>query len=351
MLNSKEQVLYYFLYHDIRLNVYDKKFLTNLENLIKSTKRVTTNQKKLFEKIIEKYRKQLSKKNLDSKLLVSLPWSTPIVESDLKYTNAQVSIENDKLYLRTPFNRNFISFFRDYPDNTFTWVREKKSYVSNINSHSFKILVKTLPKYFSNVTYNKPAQEYMDNLNKFYAKIWEPTLVKVHNFYIIAAINVSLYESTKNLILDNRAKNLFELSQFGVKVDQSIIKNNAKKVFAATQRPSIDIKHFSRCVKWLKEFGINVAYLGKSISGVQSLGELLASKANYTSKLYSRIEIPLSRYNIQCVKNGNYFFDKQHYCPSVAIQTIRNIKPIYYKNNKPICKYITVLNSQEIEVI
>lgn len=349
MLNTKEQVLYYFLYHDIRLNVYDKKFLLNLENIIKNQKKVTTNQKKLFEKLILKYTKQFFKKGFDTASLIKLEWKTPIVESDANLINAQVSVDNDKLILRTPFNRNFISWLRSGSDNMFNWVREKKCYMSDLNSHSLKFLHNNLPKFFSEIKYDDITLAMLNELNNYVADIWNPTLKKVHNYYVIAAVNEFVFEATKNINLDDRAKTLFELSLHGVNVHDRILKNSLKKKFAANPRPSIDIKHINSIAKWLKEFGIEQVYFGKDISSIVALGELPYLK-NFKNIDHIKIEKSLEKYKITRVKKEKYFTSDN--CPgrSIIIQNMSSSKVSYYKSNKLVCKYITVLNSQEINI-
>lgn len=349
MLNTKEQVLYYFLYHDIRLNVYDKKFLLNLENIIKNQKKVTTNQKKLFEKLILKYTKQFFKKGFDSASLVQLPWKTPIVESDAHYTNAQVSAEQGKLILRTPFNRNFISWLRSGTVDVFNWTREKKCYISDLNSYSLKFLYHNLPKFFTEIKYDETTQSILNELNSYSADIWDPTLVKVHDYYIIGAVNKFVDEATKNIKLNDRAKTLFDLSLHGVKAHDRILKNSLKKKFAVNPRPSIDIKHVDSIAKWLREFGIQNVYFNKDISSVVALGELLDLK-NVKSSDTIQIEKALAKYKIIRIKNEKFFSSDNSKGLCVIIKTFSAIKPSYYKNTKPVCKYITVLNSQEINI-
>jgi hypothetical protein len=57
-------------------------------------------------------REQLTKNGYVKEELKSLPWKTLIVESTSEYTGALVSMIDDLLTIRVPFNKQFISQFR-----------------------------------------------------------------------------------------------------------------------------------------------------------------------------------------------------------------------------------------------
>ena len=64
----------FFLNGRVSLSQYDYKFMANLQGLIQNENRVTTNQAKLFDRLVEKYTKQLTKHGFTvSELVVVQP--------------------------------------------------------------------------------------------------------------------------------------------------------------------------------------------------------------------------------------------------------------------------------------
>ncbi len=104
--------LIYFMIKNLRLSRYDSRFLENLEKMIVTTKRVTSNQVELVTKLIEKYQRQLIKQGLFTDVLLNLPWTTTIVTTTEEYTSAHIGTLDDNIILKTPFNRAFINEFR-----------------------------------------------------------------------------------------------------------------------------------------------------------------------------------------------------------------------------------------------
>ena len=82
---TKEQLVYY-LCHNISLGTYDQRFLDNILRLnITANKPLTTNQSSLFDKIVERYSRQLAKQEIASADMKLLPWILqPIDSSDRK---------------------------------------------------------------------------------------------------------------------------------------------------------------------------------------------------------------------------------------------------------------------------
>ena len=112
-MKNKEQLLYFFLQGKISLSQYDYKFMANLLGMIQNKDRVTTNQAELFDHLISKYKKQLTKNGYDKDTLKVLPWKTMLVESTPEYTGATVYMLNDDIIISVPFNKGFISAFRN----------------------------------------------------------------------------------------------------------------------------------------------------------------------------------------------------------------------------------------------
>jgi hypothetical protein len=150
-MTNKEQLLYFFLQGKISLSQYDYKFMANLQTIIQNNARVTSNQADLFDKLISKYKKQLVRQGLVKEELKELPWKTMIVESTSEYTGAVVSLRDNELNIRVPFNKSFISEFRNVPNNAFEWDKETKSYSATFGTTALKVAHSVLPKFFSTV--------------------------------------------------------------------------------------------------------------------------------------------------------------------------------------------------------
>lgn len=350
MLNTKEQVLFYFLTDKIRLNIYDKQFCNNLQEIILSNNKITSNQKNLFDKLILKYKKQLSKQNLNAYLLLELSWKTSIIESDPNYLVARVFIKDNWLIFRVPFNKNFISEFKTIKDNPFEWDRKNKFYISTLSTHALKLIHNTLPKYFDDIKYDISIQKILNNLSTLENSIWEPTLVKINNFYLIAPINESLYNVTKHINLNEEVDTLFTLSQYGIKVEDKIVKDDHKKLFASNTHPTIDLQYFEQCAKWLKELNVEVVSFGRGMNGLESLGDLINKKFGKKNNIYNSIEKILKKYNLKVIKNKEKFYLSSYIGNTVVIQTYSSLITIYHDKNKKVSKYITLTNSMEINV-
>jgi len=348
MLKTKEQLLTYFTNH-ISLSTYDQKFINNLEYLIFKNQQVTTNQKNLFEKLISKYSKQFAKYNLDSNILLELPWLTKIVESSTKYTGAQVSMVRGELILKVPFNKKFISDLRDLENNTFEWNRNNKNYVSPFNTMGLKAIVKLLPKHFNHITYDSNVGKLISEVEKFNADIWNPTLVFVNGYYIIGAINSGIYNNVKDIELNDDTKTLFKLSQLSITIDKSIVSNDPKKIFASNPIAEIDSEDLTTVVSWLKELEVRKVYYGRGLNYHQSisLGELL--RKENTTKILGTVKDNLKKLNIKYGGSGSFFSDPENEI-CVMIQTLSRVDSLFYHAGKRISKYIILRDSTPIDI-
>ena len=60
---SKEHIIYFMVTSAINLSHYDFKFISNMQSLSHDKKQITSNQEELFNKLIDKYKKQLKQHN------------------------------------------------------------------------------------------------------------------------------------------------------------------------------------------------------------------------------------------------------------------------------------------------
>lgn len=265
-MTSKEQLLYFFLQGKISLSQYDYKFMANLQTMIQNNMRVTSNQAALFEKLIAKYNKQLVKHGFDTSDLAVLPWKTIIVESTEEYTGASVSLVDEEIIVKVPFNKNFINVFRTkIPNNPFSWNKELKLYSASFGTVALKITDTFLHSHFPSVRYCAELQQVLTDIKRYEAPIWNPTLVKVNDRYIVGACNQPLGELIANTDMVIDMKTLFMLSTLGISVDPAVYQEDPLLEFAASRIYSADITQLETVISWIKSIGCDTVVIGRGL--------------------------------------------------------------------------------------
>lgn len=264
-MTNKEQLLYFFLSGKISLSQYDYKFMANLQTMIQNQNRVTSNQADLFDKLISKYKKQLSKLGFDKEELKTLPWKTMVVESTSEYTGAIVTLDDDVISVRVPFNKSFISEFRNVKSNPFVWSKDAKKYTASFSTVALKIAHTVLPDFFSTVRYDDTLQNILDDLKQYDATVWNPTLRKVHDSYIVGAANPIIAELINDVPLTLDPKTLFKLSLLHVQVDPELYKNDSKLEFAANATYEAEYIDIETVLGWMKNIGCENVVIGRGL--------------------------------------------------------------------------------------
>jgi len=252
--------------------------LANLQSMVQKNMRVTSNQADLFDRLIEKYGKQLAKNNIKKEDVMLLPWESTIVESTPEYTGAVVSIDDDEIIIRVPFNKTFISSFRDIPHNSFEWNRELKIYKSKFSTRAFNIAATKLYKYFPTVKFCETSQVLLDSLKRYEtATVWDPTLMMVNGRLMLVACSAPLLEAISDIELTLEPLTLYKLSQYGIKIDPELTKNDPTLKFAADRSVQIEASDGANLVKMIKSLGcsnvlwgrgINYSKIGKEVQAV-----------------------------------------------------------------------------------
>lgn len=263
-MKNKEQLLYFFLQGKISLSQYDYKFMANLQSMIQNNMRVTSNQAELFTKLISKYAKQLTKQGLIKEELKSLSWKTMIVESTPEYTGAVVSLIEEDINIRVPFNKTFISEFRNIHHNTFDWSKETKSYSAPFSTNALKIAYTALPKFFPTVRYDDELQAIITELQQYEGLVWNPTLMQVNRNLVVAAVNPVLAEVLAGIELQADPRTFFNLSLKGITIDPSLYENDPKKKFAANRVYEVEITEVENVIGWMKNIGCENVLIGRA---------------------------------------------------------------------------------------
>lgn len=332
------------------------KFCWNLQHMISQNHQVTSNQKFLFEKFIQKYRKQIEGVGLDLNECVDLPWATKIVESEKKYTGAHVTVNKQKIIVKVPFNSKFIKSLRESHDNYLEWVRVEKHYTCPLNTVCIKFLYENLHKYFATVTFDKNIQSFIDDAHTYQSEIFNPTLVKVCGNFYIAAINSNLYEHIKNIKLNDDARTLFLLSQYGIFIDSEIIGDDDKKLFASSMKATVDIKNAEQLAIWLSEIEVDQVYFyGRTLLDmVKKLSDHneIDTSGPRIDKLHTDISKYLKKLNIKYSNVGNFKKVKSS-CPVIitsAVKSYNKLINVLDDSTNRVWKYIEISNSTPVNI-
>lgn len=278
----KEHVIWFMLGRDsatwtsgstpsINLSHFDYSFIVNMQSLSHDKKEITTNQAQLFDKLIFKYRKQLSTKGItEIEKLQALPWQCTIVPSLPKYTNANVDFDKKEnlLTIRVPFKKEFINKFRFTRANPWEWNRKKKRYESTPTTIALRVAYNKLPEFFTTVYHNEVnaliTQLEKEQSTKTY---WDPTLTLSDGEYKVISSNTILDELLTDIKLDNSTQCLYKMSQLGINVDEVILGDDAKLKFASESITEVDLDDFNTCLEWISELECDTFYFG---SGLQT---------------------------------------------------------------------------------
>lgn len=338
-------MLYFFLARgNISLSYVDQRFLSNLQNIIHNTKQVTSNQAKLFDKLVGKYQRQLAKHDLDNETLLQLPWRSRVIESLPEFTGARVDCINGVLNLRVPFNKSFIAY-REENMPAFTWNKAEKMYTATFSMNNLKTLYKTLPEFFKPVMYAPELHNLINEIEQYKDYLWEPTLIDVNGYLVIGAATNDLLNGIKHIELNKSAKTLCELSSYGVTIGDSITNNNPKLKFASERYVQVDLTQVEQMIGWLKELGISTVSYGKNDSRHTTSYPGLQTRPN-TKFRYEKVKDILDKHGI------NVYEDTRDEKPQ-ALLTFYSFmySSIYLKSSSQhIKKVIRILDSTPVDV-
>lgn len=273
-VQTKEHLIYFMQSGMMRLSKYDLRFLQNLQLLTTQHTNLTTNQVSLFDKLVDKYKRQLHKHGLFDDKLENLEWTSTIVQSDPKFTEAYVSITNDTITFRSPFSKKFIEHFRKKEFNTFVWYKDKRVYESPYTTDALKYLIKVANEHYPVVNYCPVVSELLNTVDQYNAKYWNPTFIKHNDMYMIAAINSNLADATSHMPLSNDPEVISSLVKYGVTIDDSVIGNDAILQFASSYTPEVDLANFDIVIECLKAINCDfVTVVGRAANYNKVLSE------------------------------------------------------------------------------
>lgn len=315
-ITTNEHLVYFMQCGVLRLSRYDLRFLQNLLTWTSQNKSLTTNQVQLFNKLVKKYNRQLLKHGITETKISQLGWSTNIVNSDPKYTEAFVSIDQDIISFRSPFSKKFLNEFSMLENNSFKWNKEEKVYRCPYSVHALKLLLTVAHKFYSVINYCDSTKKKVSELDKLKGNYWNPTLVKVNNYYLIAATNQYIDNALQNIPLTPDPECLSLLTWHGVKIDPSIINGDPFLEFCSKYFNEADIKNLDLFADYLNGIGCKDVLLygpgsGRIGEGLKKVNinvkpmhtDNAALDHDHTVLVVTRILMPAS---LPIVSNGKY---------------------------------------------
>jgi hypothetical protein len=323
--------------HSLRLSNLDLNFVENLYFNILNKTPITTNQVELFEKLICKYEKQLKKQDLDLGKCKNLLWTSKIIESNKEFKKAYITINEDTIIFKSPFNKKFLNEFRAVSYNPFKWDKSKKEYTAKFNTHSFKILTQTVNKHFKDIIYCDNSKKIFDYLEEFkHIKFWEPTLIKVNNNFFIAATNPHIEKSLGNIDLNDSAITLSDLAEHSVVIDSSVTNQNKFLKFAGNFFNDCDIHDIDELIDYLKQLKCDCIYYSMRLGSTKPLQELKSKLYKVTNNHINFSEIAINQQKIIC-----------KYPVMIQFSTVTSYEKIKKFNIK---KVVKIKNSELIEL-
>ena len=243
-MQKKEHLLHYMMKGHVHLSKKDYGFFNNLTYIVKEKKQVTSNQNKLFDKLILKYQRQLRKCGHDIEALQKLNWDVPTVDSSIEYLVPKLYLEKDELCLRTPFNTNFVRTFRMNKDNTFVWNKDQRVYRSKFYTHALRLAYDSCHHYFKQLDISDDIKTMLGGLIDQKDHIQAPILTTSQGKYYINNINKNLSDAIKDIELNDDPLTLYRLARHGISIDETITKDDSIKTFASQFIIRLDIDEF-----------------------------------------------------------------------------------------------------------
>lgn len=326
-MKSKNQLLSEFVKGYVHVSKKDYSFFSNLSKIIVDENRITSNQARLFDKLILKYQRQLKKQGCDAEVLLKLDWLNDVVETKLEFTQAKIFYNNNSIHIKAPFNTQFVQNFRRVILNPFVWDSNNKWYVADFSTYNLKLAVNYVKTYYPQYVYCDVIQNMLDKVDTYKSKYWNPTLVRLHDRFYIICINQSLYDKISHIELNDDPATLFELSNYGITIDESVTKSEQLLLFASTYSLTYDLEDLDNLVDMLSLLKVDRVFTAKQLL--------------YTKEVSNEIKTKLLARGIACMPNKSesdegilLLTSTVHSAsmkrPSKIIQ-IKNSRPIHIK--------------------
>lgn len=259
VFSNTEQVIHYMI-HNLRLSRVDEKFLTNIQLIINKKEKVTTNQVTLFNKIVGKYRRQLARHGFFVEQILALPWKSMILESSTQYTNAHITISDGKIFLRSPYNKGFITDLKKNPIYSLKWDTVNRYYEISYSTDKLKRIIDLVKSHYTSINYCDTTSKLLSHLEQFKdIRYWQPTLVYSNGYLFIKAANESVIEATSKINFIDLPKTISDLAYYGISIDDSVIEHLINSAydsgyieFLTSYSLVYEITEIPKVIRWLQ---------------------------------------------------------------------------------------------------
>lgn len=261
MMQKKEHLLHYMMKGHVHLSKKDYGFFNNLSYIIREKNQVTSNQNKLFDKLILKYQRQLRKCGHNIDALQQLNWDVQIINSSDEYLTPKLYLEGNDICLRTPFNTNFVRSFKLFRDNTFVWNKDQRVYRSPFYTHALRFAYDSCNMFFGKLDISDSLKELIEPvlITEEYTKA--PILTTSQGKYYINNINTNLAECIKDITLSDDPKVLHMLCRYGIDIDDKIVGDDPLKKFASQYVTKLDLDDIISKIEYFTVTGITDVYI------------------------------------------------------------------------------------------
>lgn len=265
---TTQEQLIHFLLNNVQLGTYDKRFLTNIHAQVYHDKKpLTSNQATLLHKIVMRYQRQLAKKELNSHLLIQLPWVTKPTESLPQFTQAYVSIDDETnvIVVHSPYKTAFIKEIKNL--EIAKWHKEVKEWTIGYCEEHLKNIVHLVLKHYDKVVLCDTITKILEEVERYPKDcIWEPTLVNCNGNLMIAASNEFLDSALPPL--NNDLPNIVKIMTYGVKLGEGVIDPNYKHFdLIKSRRVDTTTSEIDNVLEFLKDIKCEKILLGDIFLG------------------------------------------------------------------------------------
>lgn len=330
MFYNKDQLTNYMVQGHVHLSKKDYGFFNNIKYQIQQNKPITSNQNKLFDKLLLKYKRQLLKLGHESGALQALMWQRSVVDTQPEYLEAKISLIGNKIMIQSPFNTQFISNFRKTAYGIFVWNKTERAYIAEYSTYSLKLAVHYVTEFYDTVKYCPKITNLLEQVKPYEeCKYWKPTLVKIHNNCYVIAANPVVMDAISNIELNDNPKTLMLLSQYGIKIDENILTTDFSR-FAADFFTKFDLDKLDTLSEYLKKLDIDTIVLARDVI--------------YNKKISAEIKDIFENANIPCTSSLDDAKGK-----SVILHYNRLIDH-YEGAKRTVSKFITLTNSRPVAI-
>lgn len=332
ILTSKEMLTHYFLQGYVHLSKKDYGFFNNISYITNGKKSITSNQDKLFNKLILKYQRQLKKLGHETDFLTSLEWKTGIVDSNQEFLRAKVIIIDEDIRITSPFNNKFVQDIRKASLSEFVWNKSERYYEAPYSTQNLKLATSLVKTHFKDWYFCDTISSLLKQVDELATvKYWNPTLIKVKNNFFVCAINETLADAIAHIEINDDPNNVFLLTQYGVSVDKSVYEDNELLKFVSDFHTVIDLDNIDKAIECLNFLNVDHVFTSRDLIYNKTINNEIKFKLLEKSIALSPITSAITNYNKAVMFTTSSFYPVKHSHEICKVIQLKNSRPINIK--------------------